>query len=47
MSTPKSAIFRGRGVRVVNYKGDNRWLIVDSNDHYRDVHTDDLTFTKE
>lgn len=46
-SSPKAAVFRGYRVRVVHYVGGNRWLIVDQNDHYRDVHTDNLTFTKE
>ena len=41
---PRSAIFRDRKVRIVSYEGDNRFLVLDTDDSYRTVHRDSMTF---
>jgi len=41
---PRSAIFRNRKVRVISYESDNKFLILDTDDTYRTVHRDNMTF---
>lgn len=43
---PTKAILRGKRVRVVEYAGNGRWLVLDHNDQYRVVTTRPLTFVK-
>lgn len=42
---PRNAIFRGRKVRVISYEGNNKFLVLDTDDSYRTVHRDNMTFT--
>lgn len=46
MSIPTSAIWNSKRIRVVDYVGLDRWLILDTRDQYRVVQTGALTFTK-
>ena len=41
---PRYAMFRGRKVRVVEYLGDNKFQIVDTDDSTRSVYRGQITF---
>ena len=44
---PRYAMFRGREVRVVEYLGDDKFQIVDTDDSTRSVYRGQITFVKE
>ncbi len=47
VSYPKYAMLMGHKVRIVEYNGHDRWLVVDHNDQYRVVNGFDLMYLKE
>lgn len=51
MSEPRTAIWKhGRiseRVRILEYIGQRRWLVLDRNDGKRIIHAENLTFTKQ
>ena len=44
---PRYAMFRGRKVRVVEYLGNDKFQIVDTDDSTRSVYRGQITFVKE
>lgn len=46
MTQPRKALYLKRPVRIVEYHGERKWLILDWNDKYRVVSGADLTFLK-
>lgn len=44
---PRYALFRDKKCRVIEYRGDDRWLILDTRDAYRVVSGLLLTFLKD
>lgn len=44
--TPRYALLFQRRVRILEYLGERKWLVLDHNDQQRLVHGSQLTFIK-